>query len=61
MNDEVYLGDSVYAQFDGYGIELTTHNGYDDDPRNRIYLDPEVLAKFLSYVADLRKRAEAEK
>lgn len=40
---KLYLGDSVYAEFDGYGITLTTWNGYPDDPRNKIYLEPQVL------------------
>lgn len=43
LDNEIYLGDSVYAKFDGYGIELTTRNGYPDDPRNKIYLEPIVL------------------
>ena len=38
---KVYLGDSVYADFDGYGIVLTTENGY--GPSNKIVLEPEVL------------------
>lgn len=37
------IGDSVYADFDGYAIVLTTENGYPDDPRNKIVLEPEVL------------------
>lgn len=37
-----YLGDSVYAEFDGYGITLTTDNGL--GPSNTIFLEPEVLA-----------------
>jgi hypothetical protein len=36
-----YLGDSVYADCDGFGITLTTENG--DGPSNTIYLEPEVL------------------
>ena len=36
-----YLGDSVYAEFDGYGITLTTDNGH--GPSNTIYLEPEVI------------------
>ena len=43
MEKKVYLGDSVYAEFDGYGITLTTNNGYPDDPRNKIYMEPSVL------------------
>jgi hypothetical protein len=44
MGDKVYLGDSVYAQFDGFGIILTTENGL--GPTNTIVLEPEVLGKF---------------
>lgn len=48
-----YLGDSVYAEWDGHGIVLTTNNGYDDDPRNRIVLEPEIyfgLARFVEKI-----------
>ncbi len=38
-----YLGDSVYASFDGQHIVLTTENGYPDNPSNTIYLDSRVL------------------
>lgn len=44
-----YLGDSVYADFDGYHVILTTENGYIDDPRNRIALEPDVLAALDRY------------
>jgi len=40
VDNPIYIGDSVYAKYDGYGIELTTNNGYPDDPRNVIYLEP---------------------
>lgn len=43
MPEKIYLGDSVYYEFDGFQVELTTNNGYPDDPRNRIYLDPDVM------------------
>lgn len=38
-----YLGDSVYAQYDGYHIVLTTENGLPNDPSNIIALEPEVI------------------
>jgi hypothetical protein len=38
-----YLGDSVYAECDGFRVILTTENGYPDDPRNRIVLEPEAV------------------
>jgi len=47
--NKIYLGDSVYADFDGYHIILTTENGYPDDPRNRIALEPSVLDKLNHY------------
>lgn len=53
-----YLGDSVYADFDGYGITLTTENGY--GPSNTIYLEPQVLAALDDYKAYLRKQTEPE-
>ncbi len=45
-----YLGDSVYAEWNGYAIVLTTENGYDDDPRNQIILETEVYAALLRFV-----------
>jgi hypothetical protein len=46
---KTYIGDSVYASFDGYAITLTTENGYPDDPRNKIVLEPEVLASLSQF------------
>lgn len=47
---KMYLGDSVYAERDGEDIILTTENGYPDDPRNRIVLEPAVWASLVSWV-----------
>ena len=41
MEDTVYIGDGVYAHFDGYGISLLT--GSHDNPENKVYLEPSVL------------------
>lgn len=52
-----YIGDSVYADFDGYLIVLTTENGY--GPSNTIYLEPEVYVALTKYVEELsQKRSE---
>jgi hypothetical protein len=48
-----YLGDSVYVEFDGYHIILTTDNGL--GPSNTIYVEPPVLAAFEQYVAELKR------
>ena len=51
-----YIGDSVYVETDGYGLILTTNNGYHDDPRNRIYLEPDTYAGLVAYVAALKAK-----
>jgi hypothetical protein len=47
---KAYLGDSVYVEFDGEIVVLTTENGLPDDPRNRIVLEPNVYASLVRYV-----------
>lgn len=45
--DPIYLGDSVYAgRTDEGGVWLVTWNGFYDDPRNKIYLEPQTLQAF---------------
>lgn len=56
---KVYLGDSVYAAFDGYHVILTTENGYPDDPRNRIALEPSVIHALNNYVHGITQEREA--
>ena len=51
MTEKCYLGDSVYAEFDGFALTLTTNNGYPDDPRNRIVLEPEVFLALKQFMA----------
>ncbi len=50
-----YLGDSVYVDFDGYQVELTTNNG--EGPTNIIYLEPHVYVALLEYVEQLKSKA----
>ena len=50
--DPVYLGDGLYAVFDGYQIELYASNGI--QKTNRVYLDPSVCDSFLSFVEAIR-------
>lgn len=47
-----YLGDAVYIEIDQDlpGVLLTTNNGYIDDPRNKIYLDTDVLVALIAYL-----------
>lgn len=56
-----YLGDSVYVKYDGYHIWLTTENGYPDDPRNKIALEPSVYSALLEWVDNLKRELESKK
>lgn len=47
-----YLGDGVYAIFDGYGIWL--HANDHRDPTDRIYLEPQVLQALMKFEKKLK-------
>jgi hypothetical protein len=47
MDIKTYLGDSVYAKFDGYMLVVYTDNG--QGPRNVIAMEPEVLASLIEF------------
>ena len=49
-----YLGDGVYATFDGFGINLTTENGV--TVKDRIYVEPSVLTALTDYYTRALKR-----
>ena len=57
-----YLGDGVYASFDGFGIVLDLRG---QDITTRIVLEPAVFTHLVEYEATIRKRlaedAEAKK
>jgi hypothetical protein len=48
MSQKVYIGDSVYADFDGEQVVLTTENGY--GPTNTIFLDHTTAVALLEYL-----------
>lgn len=58
MNTKQYLGDSVYVNFDGGALELTTENGHPSDPSNVIILELEVYESLVKYVNNLKQRME---
>lgn len=57
---KTYIGDSVYAEFDGYSIILTTENGLPSDPSNTIILEPEVYHSLIEWVNHLKEKAATE-
>jgi len=51
---EAYIGDGVYAQFDGYHIWLYTSNGIEQS--DKIALEPEVLANLNNFAKECFKK-----
>lgn len=47
---EVYLGDGLYASFDGWQVKLRAAG---DAHENVVYLEPQVLGEFQHYIAML--------
>lgn len=48
-----YLGDGLYADYDGYQIEVYASNGL--RKTNVVYFDPDVLRAFIRYAARLKE------
>ena len=56
---EIYLGDGLYASYDGFNIWLRAPR---IDGDHVVALEPEVLARFLQFAASVeRKRRENAK
>ncbi len=55
MPEETYLGDGLYASFDGYQFKLRAPR---DGGDSEVYLEPPVLQAFNDYVAMILKRYE---
>jgi hypothetical protein len=47
-----YLGDGLYACYNGYQVELYASNGV--MKTNKVFLDPGVLGAFLNYIDRLK-------
>jgi hypothetical protein len=48
IENKMYLGDGVYADFDGYRVILTAENGV--SVQHKIYLDDSVVKAFFAYI-----------
>jgi hypothetical protein len=53
VENERYIGDGVYASFDGYQIWLDTRA---QEPVNRIALEPSVYAQLLRFAKDMTSK-----
>lgn len=47
-----YLGDGVYAHFDGFGVLLHANDHL--NPTDRIYLEPEVLESLNRFIERMK-------
>lgn len=56
--EKTYLGDAVYVEDDGYGLILTTEDGY--SVTNRIYIEPSVYESLERFVGVLRAKQRGE-
>ena len=55
MSGEVYLGDGLYASYDGWGYKLRAPRGHDD---HWVYLDDTVLAEFDRFRKEIEQRSQ---
>ena len=51
-DDSTYLGDGVYASFDGYSVWLAINH----HENNVVALEPEVLTHLIQYIEKLKER-----
>lgn len=56
VNESRYLGDGLYAEFDGYQIEIYASNGVNKTAR--VFLDNLVTNNFVEYVHELHDALE---
>ena len=48
-----YLGDGVYAIYDGFGIWL--HTSDHNNPTDKVYMEPTVITALNQFVEDIKK------
>ncbi len=51
---EEYLGDGLYAAYDGFQLVLAANDKVSGNPSDKVYLDPRVVENLESYVKRLR-------
>jgi len=55
VEPETYIGDGVYASFDGYQIKLRTNR---DGPDEVIYIEPMVYMALVNFAKKVWKRED---
>jgi len=54
-----YLGDGLYAIFDGFGIWL--HANDHENPTDKVYLEPEVFSSLVQFEKDSKSKEVLER
>ncbi|HLD91483.1 MAG TPA: hypothetical protein VI911_10845 [Patescibacteria group bacterium] len=49
--EPVYLGDGLYAVYDGFQFELRANDAH--NPTDTVYLDPKVLQAFIAFTKNI--------
>lgn len=52
---EDYLGDGLYADYDGWQIVLSANDRNSGHPTARVYLEPLVIVAFLRYIERIKE------
>lgn len=56
MSRKTYLGDGVYAEFDGHMVILTVPAGASNNGREqKIYMEPGTLNELENFIKEIRK------
>jgi hypothetical protein len=55
---EEYLGDGLYAEYDGYQVALKANSR--EHPSDTVYLEPYTLERFVKFVEKINKAEHAE-
>lgn len=53
---EEYLGDGLYADFDGFQICLAANDRAKGSPTDKVYLESKVIKSFLVYIKTLQEK-----
>ncbi len=56
-----YIGDGVYAIYDGYGIWLHTGDHREHLAENKVFLEPEVFESLMKFADKFYKRKDGKK
>jgi hypothetical protein len=56
MNEptQQYLGDGLYASFDGFQVEVFSHDGL--NKTNSVFMEPDILDSFIGFIKSIKQK-----